>query len=64
MISPNPTGDSTTINGTVVGTGFTLLATVDGQDIVKTIVLASLGAVVSFMVSKVLKYVWEKIRKK
>lgn len=64
MEHPNFSGDSTTLHGTVVGTGFTLLATLDGQDIVKTIVLGSLGAIVSFLVSKGLKYVWERIGKK
>jgi len=41
--------------GTICGTIFTLIGTIDPHDIVKTIVLAAIGAVVSFVVSVVLK---------
>jgi mannitol-specific phosphotransferase system IIBC component len=48
--------DHTTINGTIGGTLLTLFATIDVQDYVKTVILASVGAIVSFVVSKFLKW--------
>ncbi len=45
-----------TILGTVSGTGLTVLANIGSTDIVKTVVLAAIGAVVSFCVSVSLKW--------
>jgi hypothetical protein len=52
-----------TILGTVSGTGLTVLANIDSPDIAKTVVLAALGAVVSFCVSVSLKWLVKRFRK-
>jgi hypothetical protein len=53
--------DSTTALGTVTGTVFTVAATIDTQDYMKTAILAVIGATVSFLVSVLLKWVWNRI---
>jgi mannitol-specific phosphotransferase system IIBC component len=53
--------DSTTALGTVTGTVFTVAATIDTQDYLKTVILAVIGATVSFAVSLLLKWLWNKI---
>lgn len=55
--------DHTTIAGTVTGTVFTVAANIDSQDYIKTVVLAIVGAAVSFAVSRVLKWLWQIISK-
>ncbi|RFC54040.1 hypothetical protein [Brumimicrobium aurantiacum] len=55
--------DNTTVIGTVSGTILSILATFDIQDIIKTIILAAIGATVSFIVTKGLKWLWEKWRR-
>lgn len=52
-----------TILGTVSGTGLTVLANIGSSDILKTVVLAAIGAVVSFCVSVSLKWLAKKMRK-
>ena len=52
-----------TILGTVSGTGLTLLANIGSSDLLKTAVLAAIGAVVSFCVSVSLKWLAKKLRK-
>lgn len=54
--------DHSTAAGTATGTVFTVFATIDAHDYLKTIVLACLGAVVSFAVSLLLKWVWKTLR--
>jgi len=54
--------DHTTALGTVTGTVFTVAANIDSHDYVKTAVLAGVGAVVSFAVSLVLKWIWSKLQ--
>lgn len=61
---PNVQTDYTTARGTIGGTLLTLFATIDVQDYVKTIILASVGAIVSFVVSKFLKWCWDKFKRK
>jgi hypothetical protein len=56
--------DYSTAKGTIGGTLLTLFATIDVQDYVKTIILASVGAIISFIISKFLKWCWEKIKRK
>ncbi len=53
--------DSTTALGTVTGTVFTVAATIDTQDYIKTAILAVIGATVSFLMSILLKWVWNRI---
>ena len=50
--------DHTTVIGTLSGTVLSIIASIDYQDILKTIVLAAVGAAVSFVVTKGLKWVW------
>lgn len=52
------TNDNTTIIGTISGTMLSVVAMFDLQDIVKTIILATVGAVVSFLVTRGLKWIW------
>lgn len=51
--------DSTTALGTVTGTVFTVAATIDSQDYMKTVILAIIGATVSFLMSVLLKWIWK-----
>ena len=53
--------DSTTAMGTLTGTVVTVAATIDTQDYMKTMILAIVGATVSFAVSVVLKWLWNKL---
>jgi hypothetical protein len=53
--------ESGTILGTISGTGLTVFANIDSHDIIKTVILAAIGAVVSFCVSVVLKEVVKKL---
>jgi hypothetical protein len=52
--------DHSTAIGTTSGTVLTVFATIDAQDYVKTIVLACVGAVVSFTNDRVFKMGLEK----
>lgn len=54
--------DSTTTLGTLTGTVFTVTATIDTQDYIKTMILAVIGAAVSFVVSIFLKWLWKRIK--
>jgi hypothetical protein len=58
-----PHHDHSTAIGTTTGTALSVFATVDPQDYIKTIVLACVGAIVSFTVTLVLKWVWTKLKK-
>jgi hypothetical protein len=55
--------ESGTILGTVSGTVLTVVMNIGSSDIIKTVVLASLGAVVSFSASVLLKWLAKKIRR-
>jgi|DEB19_MinimDraft_2_1074335.scaffolds.fasta_scaffold00181_6 hypothetical protein len=54
--------DHSTALGTVTGTVFTVAATIDTQDYIKTVVLAIIGASVSFAVTMILKWIWKILR--
>jgi mannitol-specific phosphotransferase system IIBC component len=54
--------ESGTILGTVSGTVLTVAVNVGSSDILKTVILASLGAVVSFSVSLLLKWLVKKLK--
>mgnify|MGYP001133293934 CR=1 FL=1 len=58
------TEDHTTMIGTISGTLLSIAVTIDLQDFTKTIVLAAVGASVSFLVTKVLKWGWDRVRRK
>ena len=55
--------DNTTKTGTAGGTLLTILANISGQDILKTIILAAIGAVVSFLITLVMKFLMKKFWK-
>jgi mannitol-specific phosphotransferase system IIBC component len=55
--------ESGTILGTVSGTVLTVLVNIGSSDVLKTVVLAALGAVVSFSVSLLLKWLHNKFKK-
>jgi hypothetical protein len=55
--------ESGTILGTVTGTVLTVLVNIGSSDIIKTVILAALGAVVSFSVSLLLKWLVKKFKK-
>lgn len=57
-----PHHDHTTALGTVTGTVFTVAAQIDSQDYMKTVVLAVVGATASFIVSLVLKWIWNRLK--
>jgi uncharacterized membrane protein len=54
--------EHTTALGTVTGTVFTVAANIDSHDYLKTVILALIGATVSFLVSVFLKWVWKRIK--
>ncbi|SFT47948.1 hypothetical protein SAMN05216474_0791 [Lishizhenia tianjinensis] len=56
----NHTTPNNTLFGTLGGTVLSIFAIVDIQDVLKTIVLAAIGAVVSFLVSYLLKLIMSK----
>jgi mannitol-specific phosphotransferase system IIBC component len=51
----------TTKSGTVCGTLLTIIANLQQTDLVKTAILATVGAIVSFCVSLLLKFARQKI---
>ncbi|MCD6065852.1 MAG: hypothetical protein K0S33_678 [Bacteroidetes bacterium] len=53
--------ESGTILGTVSGTALTVVVNIGSSDIIKTAVLAAIGAVVSFFVSVGLKWLVKKV---
>jgi hypothetical protein len=62
MSTPNHI-QSGTIMGTVTGTALTVMVNIGSSDIIKTVVLAALGAVVSFCVSLGLKWLVMRLKR-
>ena len=60
----HPNVDGSTKAGTVGGTLFVLFINLHSVEVAKTIVLAAIGAAVSFTVSLALKVLVQKIRRK
>lgn len=52
--------NNSTLVGTVGGTFLSVLPNVDSEDVFKTIVLAAVGALVSFTLSLLLKFIVKK----
>jgi hypothetical protein len=52
-----------TLMGTAGGTFLSVLPNLHSDDILKTIILAALGAIVSFVISMTLKYLIKKHKK-
>jgi len=59
----NHPSEHTTLYGTATGTLLTLAVNIPSQDYVKTIILATIGAIVSFGVSLFLKWLVKQFRK-
>lgn len=55
--------DNTTKAGTAGGTLLTIFANISSEDVLKTIILAAIGAMVSFSVTIFLKFLIKRIRK-
>lgn len=55
--------DSTMKRGTAGGTLLTILANISSDDLFKTMILAAVGAVVSFGVTLLLKFLVKRIKK-
>jgi hypothetical protein len=60
----NQAQSHSTLLGTVSGTVLTVLANIGSQDIAKTVILAAIGATVSFCISVVLKWMFKQIKNK
>lgn len=58
MQSSNPT-----LIGTAGGTFLSVLPNLHSEDVLKTVLLAAIGAVVSFLLSLILKFIVKKHRK-
>ena len=54
--------ESGTVLGTVSGTVLTIAVNVGSSDIIKTVILAAMGAIVSFSVSVLLKWIVKKMK--
>jgi hypothetical protein len=57
-----PLFDSTSKAGTATGTFVIILAHIDSSDILRTAVLAAIGAAVSFVVTVILKVLVKRMR--
>ena len=55
--------DNTTKAGTAGGTLLTIFANISSEDVIKTVVLAAIGAVVSFIVTVVLKKILKRFKR-
>jgi hypothetical protein len=59
----NQVFDNTTKRGTVGGTLLTIFGNIHSSDIVKTAILAAIGAMVSFSVTLLLKFLIRRMKK-
>jgi len=57
------TNSNNTLMGTAGGTFLSVLPNLHSEDVLKTIILAALGAIVSFVISMLLKYLIKKHKK-
>jgi hypothetical protein len=57
------TSSNHTLTGTVGGTFLSVLPNLHSEDVFKTVVLASIGAIASFIVSMALKILLKKYKK-
>ena len=63
MIMDHPIFDTSTKAGTASGTLLTIIVNINSADILKTVILAAIGAVVSFGVTLLLKYFIKRFKK-
>jgi len=57
------TTNNHTLMGTAGGTFLSVLPNLHSEDLLKTVILAALGAIVSFIISMLLKYLIKKHKK-
>jgi hypothetical protein len=57
------TASNPTLIGTAGGTFLSVLPNLDSDDVLKTVLLAAVGAIVSFGISMVLKFVIKRYKK-
>ena len=55
--------ENDTIVGTVGGTILSVIPSVETGDVVRTLILATVGAVASFLATQILKWIWRRIKK-
>jgi len=55
--------ESDTVIGTVGGTILSIVPHLENTDVIRTLILATVGAVVSFLVTQVLKWMKTRIKK-
>lgn len=55
--------ENDTIAGTIGGTILSIVPQLDTLDVARTVILAAVGAVASFLVSQLCKWIWRRIRK-
>jgi mannitol-specific phosphotransferase system IIBC component len=60
----NPVNNSGTKIGTVGGTLLSIAANISSGDLLRTAILAAVGAIISFTVSVLLKLLLQRIKKK
>lgn len=61
MTTPNSNGG--TVAGTAGGTLLTIFANIHSEDVIKTAVLACIGAIVSFTISVGMKWIAKKLKR-
>jgi hypothetical protein len=54
---------NSTLVGTAGGTFLSIVPNLNSEDLIKTVILATVGAVVSFSISVLLKYLFKKHKK-
>lgn len=55
--------ENDTITGTIGGTILSVIPNVESADLLRTLILAAVGAVASFLVTQILKWIWKRIKK-
>lgn len=63
LIQKEMTTSNPTLMGTAGGTFLSVVPNLHSEDVLKTVLLAAVGAVVSFGISMVLKFIIKKYRK-
>lgn len=56
--------ENDTIAGTIGGTILAILPQLNSLDVVRTVILAAVGAVASFLVTQLCKWMWNRIKSK
>ena len=56
--------ENDTIVGTIGGTLLAIFSQLDSTDVFRTVILATIGAIVSFVVSRTIKWLWVVVKSK